>query len=80
MPRSKTPKLEDSPQDPPYAPIESPLDFARDVLGVTLWSKQEEVLSALPGHRRVAVKSGNGLGKGFCAAVLVQCLHPFPKP
>ena len=45
--------------------------FARDVLGVDLWSKQKEVLSALPDHRRVAVKSGNGLGKGFCAAVAV---------
>ena len=31
--------------------------------------KQEEVLCSLVDHRRVAVKSGNGLGKGFCAAV-----------
>ena len=46
-----------------------PLPFARDVLRVKLWSKQEEVLTALPSHRRVAVKSGNGLGKGYCAAV-----------
>ena len=49
----------------------TPLDFARDVLQVRLWSKQEEVLSALSGSRRVAVKSGNGLGKGYCAAVAV---------
>jgi hypothetical protein len=49
----------------------SPLAFARDVLQVELWSKQEEVLAAIPLHRRVAVKSGNGLGKGFCAAVSV---------
>jgi hypothetical protein len=49
----------------------SPLDFAADVLRVKLWSKQIEVLSALPDHRRVAVKSGNGLGKGYCAAVAV---------
>ena len=48
-----------------------PLPFARDVLRVKLWSKQEEVLAALPSHRRVAVKSGNGLGKGYCAAVAV---------
>ena len=48
-----------------------PLSFAREVLKVELWSKQEEVLSALPSHRRVAVKSGNGLGKGYCAAVAV---------
>ena len=48
-----------------------PLDFASDVLQVKLWSKQQEVLAALPEQRRVAVKSGNGLGKGFCAAVAV---------
>ena len=48
-----------------------PLHFAREVLGVQLWSKQEEVLDALRDHRRVAVKAGNGLGKGFTAAVAV---------
>ena len=47
----------------------SPVAFAREVLGVELWSKQVEVLEALTEHRRVAVKAGNGLGKGFCAAV-----------
>ena len=56
--------------------VPSPLDFARNVLGVQLWSKQEEVLSALLEHPRVAVKSGNGLGKGFSAAVaLLWFLH-----
>ena len=45
------------------------MQFAADVLGVTLWSKQQEVLNALANHRRVAVKSGNGLGKDFTAAV-----------
>ena len=48
-----------------------PLPFANDVLRVQLWSKQKEVLTALPSRRRVAVKSGNGLGKGYCAAVAV---------
>jgi hypothetical protein len=47
------------------------LDFAAGVLGVRLWAKQREVLAALPQHRRIAVKSGNGLGKGFCAGVAV---------
>ena len=51
--------------------LESPVAFAREVLGVRLWEKQEEVLNALTSHRRVAVKAGNGLGKGFCAAVAV---------
>ena len=56
----------------------SPVEFAREVLGVALWSKQEEVLEALRVHRRVAVKSGNGLGKGFSAAVAILwflCCH-----
>ena len=49
----------------------SPLVFASDILQAKLWSKQQDVLAALPDHRRVAVKSGNGLGKGYCAAVAV---------
>ena len=49
----------------------SPVKFGEEVLGVELWGKQQEVLSALPEHHRVAVKSGNGLGKGFSAAVAV---------
>ena len=50
---------------------ESPVGFAREYLGVRLWSKQEEALRAVRDHRRVAVKAGNGLGKGFTAAVAV---------
>ena len=58
------------------SPMLSPVDFASDVLGVRLWEKQEEVLTALASHRRVAVKAGNGLGKGFCAAVaLLWFMH-----
>ena len=49
----------------------SPVLFAKEVLGVNLWSKQEEVLEALREHQRVAVKSGNCLGKGFSAAVAI---------
>ena len=56
---------------PAAAPPSPPVAFAREVLGVKLWDKQEEVLTALATHRRVAVKAGNGLGKGFCAAVAV---------
>ena len=55
----------------PAPPLPSPVAFAREVLGVQLWAKQEEVLNALTSHRRIAVKAGNGLGKGFCAAVAV---------
>ena len=48
-----------------------PLRFATDVLGVDPWEKQREVLDAVMRERRVAVKSGNGLGKDFIAAVAV---------
>ncbi len=58
-------------RDTAAAPLLSPVEFAESVLGVRLWAKQQELLSALPVHRRVAVKSGNGLGKGFSAAVAV---------
>ena len=50
-------------------PTITPLEFTSDILGVKLWAKQQEVLGSLVDHRRVAVKSGNGLGKGYCAAV-----------
>ena len=48
-----------------------PVRFAEEVLGVQLWSKQREALEAVRRERRVAVKSGNGLGKDFTAAVAV---------
>ena len=47
----------------------SPAQFALEVLGVSLWGKQVELLDALRDNRRVAVKAGNGLGKGFSVAV-----------
>ena len=47
------------------------MEFAAEVLGVRLWEKQRDVLEAVRRERRVAVKSGNGLGKGFTAAVTV---------
>ena len=62
-------------KDSGQAPM-TPEEFATDILNVRLWSKQKEVLDSLLHHRRVAVKSGNGLGKGFCAAVaLLWFLH-----
>ena len=50
---------------------EDPVYFARKVLGVEPWSKQVEALTAVAANERVAVKSGNGLGKGFSAAVAI---------
>ena len=50
---------------------EDPVYFARKVLGVEPWSKQVEALTAVAANERVAVKSGNGLGKGLSAAVAI---------
>jgi len=46
-----------------------PVDFALEVLGVQLWSRQEEVLDAIETYDRVAVRSGHGVGKTFTAAI-----------
>lgn len=35
-----------------------------------LWSKQREILEAMVEHRRVAVKSGHGVGKTYIAAIV----------
>ena len=67
-----------APYEPQDEHCNSPVEFAKHVLGVELWCKQEEVLEALRDGRRVAVKSGNGLGKGFSAAVAILwflCCH-----
>ncbi len=66
MPGAKKDTYEPQPEH-----CSSPVRFAEEVLEVELWSKQREVLEALSDHRRVAVKSGNGLGKGFSAAVAI---------
>ena len=65
--KSSNPANPASDNTPPSGPVR----FASDTLGVRLWSKQEEVLRAVERERRVAVKSGNGLGKDFTAAVAV---------
>lgn len=51
--------------------LDDPGGFARDVLGVELWEKQEEIARALIDNPRVAVASCFAAGKTFLAAVLV---------
>lgn len=48
-----------------------PLQFAQSVLGIHPWSKQVEILNAIANHRRVAVRSCNGAGKTYTAAIAV---------
>lgn len=50
---------------------DDPEGFVRDVLGVTLWEKQLDVLRAARDFPRVAVRSGHGVGKTFSVACLV---------
>lgn len=45
--------------------------WAKDKLGFHLWSKQVEIANALLKYRRVAVKSGHGVGKSFVASVII---------
>lgn len=59
-----------------------PLDgasYVKKTFDIDLWSKQREILSALDEHKRVAVKSGHGVGKSFTAAVVAArwiATHP----
>ena len=48
---------------------ENPVLFVRDYLGVRPWRKQEEILNAIAEHNYVAVRSCNGSGKTFTAAL-----------
>jgi hypothetical protein len=45
--------------------------WAKDKLGYTLWKKQVEIAEALLKYKRVAVKSGHGVGKSFVASIIV---------
>ena len=48
-----------------------PVRWAQDVLGVTLWSKQKEVLESIVTNKKTAVKSCHATGKTFSSAVAV---------
>ena len=48
-----------------------PVEFCEEILGVRLWSKQREILGSVLEHERTAVRSGNGIGKGFTAAAAI---------
>lgn len=50
--------------------INNPAQWAWDMLGVQLWSKQREIAEAIRDNRRVAVAAGHGVGKSFVAGVI----------
>ncbi len=56
-----------------------PVEFVKDHLKASLWTKQEEILEAVRDNTRVAVRSCNGSGKTFIAAhAVLWWLRCFP--
>ena len=57
-----------------------PVGYARDVLGVQWWERQQEVSRALLQYKRVFVKASHSVGKSFLAGGLVNwffdCFDP----
>lgn len=45
--------------------------WAKEKLGIHLWSKQREIAAALITHKKVAVKSCHGSGKSYLASIIV---------
>ncbi|HET6502120.1 MAG TPA: hypothetical protein VFG87_15295 [Amycolatopsis sp.] len=57
--------------DPPVDPYAAdPVGWARDILGIHLWSRQCEIAESVRDHSRTAVRSGHGVGKTMVAAVV----------
>jgi hypothetical protein len=54
-----------------YEYRKDPAKWAMDRLSLHLWSKQRAIGEALVTNKKVAVKSGHGIGKSFLAAILV---------
>lgn len=52
-----------------------PVEFFTQILGVTPWSRQEEVLLAVRDNERTAVASGHKVGKSASLAGLALCFY-----
>ena len=52
---------------PRYA--KDPVGFARDILGIELWSAQVDIVESIRDHRNVTVRSGHKCGKSSALAV-----------
>jgi hypothetical protein len=57
-----------------------PAGYIKNVLGITLWSKQIEIANALVQHKRVLVESANGVGKTLLCAALALWFHDTHSP
>ena len=54
---------------------DDPIGFATQILGITPWSRQEEILLAARDNERVAVTSGHKVGKSNTSAILALCFY-----
>lgn len=50
---------------------QDPVFFAEEVLGLTLWAKQKEILRSICKNANTCIASGHGIGKTFIMAVAV---------
>ena len=50
--------------------VNDPVLFAKEVLGITPWHRQAEMLRAVVKHKRVAVKAGQKVSKSCTAAII----------
>jgi hypothetical protein len=50
--------------------MHDPVGWAKDRIGVDLWSKQREIMRSVVTHRKTAVQSAHATGKSFNASVL----------
>jgi hypothetical protein len=57
-----------------------PCGYCQHVLGVELWDKQVEIVSALVKHKRVLVRSANAIGKSYIAACLALWFYETHDP
>ena len=65
--------------DRPDPYLTDPVAWAKDKLGIHLWSKQDEIGQSVVRNRRTAVKSCHDSGKSFTASVLAAWwidVHP----
>lgn len=51
--------------------FDHPVMWLRDVLGVRLWDRQEEIAQAIVDFKNVAVKAGHEVGKSYLAGALI---------
>lgn len=48
---------------------DDPCGFARDIIGVESWVKQDEILEAIRDHDKVTVRAGQKLSKSYAACI-----------